>query len=95
MEATVRRGFMKWFPMRADRCLRLANCFPTGAGLFPEFTNCFSAEAIDMKSPPPEYAAEADECRRLAKWFPTEAGLCRGLLSWGALPPIPYTLFLS
>ena len=81
MGATVRRGFMKCFPMGADGCPRLANCFPTGAGLFPEFTNCFSAEAIDMKSPPPEYAVEADGCPRFAKWFPSEAGLCRGLLS--------------
>ena len=77
----MRRGFVKWFPIRADGYSRLAKWFPTGAGLCLEFTNCFSAEAIDMKSPPPEYAAEADGCPRFAKWFLAGAGLCRGLLS--------------
>ena len=81
MGATVRRGFVKCFPMGADGYPRLAKWFLAGAGLCPEFTNCFSAEAIDMKSPPPEYAAEADGCPRFSKWSPTGAGLCRGLLS--------------
>lgn len=77
----MRRGFVKCFPMGADGYPRLAKWFPTGAGLCPEFTNCFSMEAIDMKSPPPEYAAEADGCPRFSKWFLAGAGLCRGLLS--------------
>ena len=60
MEATVRRGFMKCFPIRADGCPKFAKCFPLGADLYHGFAKCFSAEAIDMKSPPPEYAAEAN-----------------------------------
>ena len=81
MGATVRRGFVKWFPIRAILCLRFAKCFPLGADLYHGFAKCFSMEAIDMKSPPPEYAAEADGCPRFSKWFLAGAGLCRGLLS--------------
>ena len=69
MGATMRRGFVKWFPMEADGCPRFAKWFPMGAGLCLRFAKCFSAEAIDLKSPPPEYAAEADGCPRFAKWF--------------------------
>ena len=94
MGATVRRGFVKCFPMGAILCLRLAKCFSTGAGLCRRFAKCFSAEAIDMKSPPPEYAVEADGCPRFAKWFPTGADLCRGLLSWGGFAPYPPHPFL-
>ena len=95
MGATVRRGFVTCFPIRADGYPRLAKWFPTGAGLCPEFTNCFSAEAIDMKSPPPEYATEADWCLRVGNWFPMGAADVWAPLSWGTLPPIPHTLFLS
>ena len=69
MEATVRRRFVKCFPMGADGCPKFAKCFPLEADLYHGFAKCFSMEAIDMKSPPPEYAAEADGCPRFAKWF--------------------------
>ena len=81
MGATVRRRFVKWFPIRADGCPKFAKCFPLGADLYHGFAKCFSMEAIDMKSPPPEYAAEADGCPRFAKWFLAGAADAWGLLS--------------
>ena len=49
--------------------------------MYHGFAKCFSMEAIDMKSPPPEYAAEADGCPRFSKWFLAGAADAWGLLS--------------
>ena len=100
---------LKWFPTGATAAWALLSAVRVGANCIRPSTYQQGTGAPDQKSlvmnlpltghlwgrMPYAPTLPADGMCPPLKWFPMGAGLCRGLLSWGALPPIPHTLFLS